>query len=113
MRRHLAWFLLALAACSSQDRTRLAVTVYSDLSIPMQIDTLRIEVQGPTGAPQQVEYALATQPTEGKVILPVQTILVPQGKKDDARRTFQEVMTRFPQGTGAQEARAAMTALGQ
>jgi hypothetical protein len=85
MRRRHAWFFLlgALAACSSQDRTRLAVTVYSDLLIPTEIDTLRIEVQGPTGL-KQVDYALAAQTTQGKYTLPVQTILVPQGGKEDA-----------------------------
>jgi hypothetical protein len=86
MRRHHRFLLacaLALAACSSQDRTRLAVTVYSDLTVPTEIDSLRIEVQGPTGT-TNVEYVLATQPTPGRFVLPVQTVLVPQGQKDDA-----------------------------
>ena len=36
-----------------------------------------------------------------------------QGKVDDARRTFQEVVTRFPQGLGANEARAALAGSAQ
>jgi predicted negative regulator of RcsB-dependent stress response len=46
-------------------------------------------------------------------LLRVGQLLARQGRKDDARRTFQEVVTRFPQGAGAQEARTAMAALGQ
>ncbi|HEX6852318.1 MAG TPA: tetratricopeptide repeat protein [Candidatus Polarisedimenticolaceae bacterium] len=46
-------------------------------------------------------------------LLRVGQLLQRQGKTDEARRTFQEVVTRFPQGSGAAEARASLTALSQ
>lgn len=46
-------------------------------------------------------------------LLRVGQLLARQGKADDARRTFQEVVTRFPQGAAAQEARTALAAPGQ
>lgn len=46
-------------------------------------------------------------------LLRVAELLHRQGKADEARRTYQEVVTRFPQGLGASQARAALAAGGQ
>jgi TolA-binding protein len=61
------------------------------------------------------EIAAATDGTfpPDVALLRVGQLLARQGKTDEARRTYQEVVTKFPQGSGAQEARAALAASAQ
>lgn len=61
------------------------------------------------------ELAAATDGTfpADVALLRAGQVLQRQGKTDDARRTFQEVVTRFPQGSASAEARAALAAAAQ
>jgi len=62
--RRVYWTLslfAGLAACSSQDNnTKIVVAVWSDLAVPTEMDSVRIDVQGPTAASQPTTFPLAT-----------------------------------------------------
>jgi hypothetical protein len=86
MRRHqiagAAFLALALGACSkSKDNTELVVTVWSDLTVPGEMDALRIRV---TGSEQTIDhpFRLSSSPQPGTYQIPVQLGLVPAGNKD-------------------------------
>ena len=85
MRRHQVGFFLcalALTACSkSKDNTELVVTVWSDLSVPTEMDALRIRVMGKE---QTVDhpFKLSGDRQAGTYQIPVQLALVPAGQKD-------------------------------
>lgn len=78
MRRALVLFVLAVVlapACKEKDNTKVVVAVWSDLAVPTELDSIRIDVAGPT------QTGTKTLPlTAGK--LPVQLTLVPEGAKD-------------------------------
>jgi hypothetical protein len=70
-------FALALGACSkSNDSTELAVTVWSDLSVPLEMDALRIQVTGEQPMPDQL-YRLSADQRPGTYQIPVQLVLAP------------------------------------
>ena len=79
MRRAL-WILALLGgfagACSSKNNTEIAVVVWSDLTVPTEIDTIRVDVKGPNSAPSGT-FHLATSNENGKTTLPVVAVLVP------------------------------------
>ena len=85
MRRHQIALLvlpLALATCSrARDNTELVVTVWSDLSVPADMDEIRLQV---SGEEQSVDrpFQLSGTLQPGRFQMPVQLALVPAGAKD-------------------------------
>jgi len=73
--------MIAVLSCQSQDKTRLAVTVYSDLTVPTEIDTIRIEHQEGSNK-DQLTTALITGEKAGTSKLPVRLVMAPLGAKD-------------------------------
>ncbi len=85
MRRAL-WTLALLGnlagACSSQEsNTRIVVVVWSDLTIPTEIDSIHIDVTGPTSA-RTGSFPLTTGNETGKSKLPVVLALVQASNQD-------------------------------
>jgi hypothetical protein len=81
MRQPLAVLALAFAlapACSSKDNTKIVVAVWSDLAVPAELDSVRIDITGPTSTTTQT-YALAAG---SKTTLPIELELVPLDAKD-------------------------------
>jgi hypothetical protein len=73
---------LWLGGCSqSKDNTELVVTVWSDLKIPTEMDTVRIRVMGKE---QTIDhpFQLSADGRPGTYRIPVQLALVPAGAKD-------------------------------
>ena len=79
--RRVCWMLSllgGLAACSSQDKnTKIVVAVWSDLAVPSEMDSIHIDVQGPTAASPAKTFALTTSDD-----LPVVLALVPPNNQD-------------------------------
>jgi hypothetical protein len=67
--------------CKSQDNTKIVVAVWSDLVVPTELDTVRIDVTGPTGKSSD-SFPLTTGAGPGKTKLPVELALVPTGAKN-------------------------------
>jgi hypothetical protein len=79
MRRALIGFACASAlasACESQDNTKVVVAVWSDLSVPAEIDAIRIDATGPGGKNSK------KLPMSGPAALPAILDLVPLAAKD-------------------------------
>lgn len=77
-------FLVMLPACFHKlDRrgTRVVVAVWSDLAVPSELDSIRIDVTGPTGNSSDI-FHLSASDEPGKSSLPVQLSLVPLGAED-------------------------------
>ena len=72
---------LALGACKSKDNTELVVTVWSDFSIPTEMDALRIRVMSKEKMVDH-PFQLTANNEAGKYQIPVQLALVPDGAKD-------------------------------
>jgi hypothetical protein len=72
--------MMLWAACTSQDKTRIVVVVGSDLSVPGEMDTIRIDVSGPNETKSK-NFPLATT---GKMRLPIAYDLAPGGSQDEA-----------------------------
>jgi hypothetical protein len=84
MRRVLALLLLAIAlapACKEKDNTKIVVAVWSDLAVPIELDTVRIDVSGPTQTGSKT-FLLTSGSEAGKTMLPAQLELVPLGEKN-------------------------------
>ena len=82
MRRALAVLVIALApACKSQDNTKIVVAVWSDLSVPSELNGVRIDVTGPTSGGSKT-FALTTGSESGKTKLAAEIEIVPLGAKD-------------------------------
>jgi fibro-slime domain-containing protein len=64
------------AACKSRDNTGIVVAVWSDLAIPSQLDSIRIDVTGPAASSTQ------SFPLISASQLPVHLALVPRAAKD-------------------------------
>ena len=82
MRR--AFLLLAIAlapACKRQDNTKIVVAVWSDLAVPTESDTIRIEVAGPNGNTSD-SFRLTAGAEPGKTKLPAVLELVPLAAKN-------------------------------
>ncbi|HJX66910.1 MAG TPA: hypothetical protein VJ860_23510, partial [Polyangia bacterium] len=79
--RRTYWMLSLLAglgACSSQDKnTKIVVVVWSDLTIPTEMDRIQIDVQGPTAASPPTTFPLTTSDE-----LPAVLVLVPPNNQD-------------------------------
>ena len=81
MRQTLAFLALAIAlapACSSKDNTKIVVAVLSDLAVPSELDSVRIDITGPTSSTTQ-SYALGAG---SKTMLPIELELVPLDAKN-------------------------------
>ena len=81
MRQTIAFLALAIAlapACSSKDNTKIVVAVLSDLAVPSELDSVRIDITGPTSSTTQ-SYALGAG---SKTTLPIELELVPLDAKD-------------------------------
>lgn len=84
MRRVLwmASLLGGLAACSSQkSNTEIVVAVWSDLTVPTEIDSIHIDVKGPNSE-RTGSFLLTTGNEKGKTKLPVVLALVPPNNQD-------------------------------
>jgi hypothetical protein len=84
MRRTLVVLALVSAlapACKDKDNTKIVVAVWSDLAVPAELDTIRIEVTGPTGTGSKT-FVLTAGSEAGKTRLPATLDLVPLGAKD-------------------------------
>ena len=82
MRRILAWLALGMVlapACKDQDNTKIVVAVWSDLAVPSELDSVRIDVAGPTSSGSKT-FPLTAGGGTNK--LPVQLELVPLDAKD-------------------------------
>jgi len=74
--------ILALAhACKSKDNTKIVVAVWSDLGVPNELDTVRVDVTGATGN-RSGFFPLTAGSEPGKSKLPIQLELVPLAAKD-------------------------------
>jgi hypothetical protein len=84
MRRTVALFalLLGLVSCKSRENTKVVVVVWSDLTIPTEIDSVRIDVVSPNGGSSDL-IPLTSGPTAGKTGLPAKLALVPVGNKNE------------------------------
>lgn len=84
MRRACSLLALALAlfpACKKDsDNTKIVVAVWSDLAVPGELDSVRIEVAGPTEIGTRT-FQLATSNEAGRYQLPIELQLVPLGDK--------------------------------
>jgi hypothetical protein len=86
MRRTLAFLamLSALApACKSQDNTKIVVAVWSDLAVPAELDTIRIDVVS-SGGTSSDDFHLRAGGEPGKTMLPAELALVPLAAKDES-----------------------------
>jgi len=84
MRRALAMLAIVLAlapACKSKDNTKIVVAVWSDLAVPVKLDTIRIDVNG--NSKTSDSFPLTSGTSAGKSTLPVELQLVPLGAKDE------------------------------
>jgi hypothetical protein len=84
MRRVLwmASLLGGLAACSSQkSNTEIVVAVWSDFTVPTEIDSIHIDVKGPNSE-RTGSFLLTTGNEKGKTKLPVVLALVPPNNQD-------------------------------
>jgi hypothetical protein len=72
---------LAFAACTTKDPTELVVTVWSDFSVPSEMDSLRIRVAGKQDSKDH-PFPLTSTKEPGKYSIPVQLALVPAGPRD-------------------------------
>jgi hypothetical protein len=97
-------------ACSTEPRGELVVVVQTDMSLPKDIDTIRIEVLV-YGAPKHDEYYEKIGTDEGSILLPATLgLLVPddpstpvtvrvtarRGGRDGEVRVLREVVTTVP-----------------
>jgi Uncharacterized conserved protein len=74
--------LAGLAACSSQkSNTEIVVAVWSDLTVPTEIDSIHIDVKGPNSE-RTGSFLLTTGNEKGKTKLPVVLALVPPNNQD-------------------------------
>ena len=83
--RRVLWMLSllgGLAACSSQkSNTEIVVAVWSDLTVPTEIDSIHIDVKGPNSE-RTGSFLLTTGNEKGKTKLPVVLALVPPNNQD-------------------------------
>jgi hypothetical protein len=78
----MASLLGGLAACSSQkSNTEIVVAVWSDLTVPTEIDSIHIDVKGPNSE-RTGSFLLTTGNEKGKTKLPVVLALVPPNNQD-------------------------------
>jgi hypothetical protein len=77
----LAVALTLLPACGSKDDTKIVVAVWSDLTVPSELDSVRIDVAGPTDKTFAV-FPLTASAESGKTQLPALLELVPLGAHD-------------------------------
>ncbi len=81
-----------LGACSSQDsHTKIVVAVWSNLAVPTEMDSIRVDVSGSTASPP-VEFPLTTGNESGKTRLPVVLEVV---SPDNQGREFEVTATAF------------------
>lgn len=77
----LALLLSFAAACKSKDDTEIVVAVWSDLAVPTEIDTVRVDVTGPTDNSSN-SFALTAGGEADETKLPVRLELVPLAAKN-------------------------------
>jgi hypothetical protein len=99
----LALVLLPLWGGCTKDTTKIVVAVWSDLTIPAELDTVRIEVAGPSGNSTD-DFPVTAGSENHKSKLPVQLELVPLGAKD-ATFTVKAIAVRSGAEVVSQSAR--------
>jgi hypothetical protein len=84
-----SWWLLALfiglfPSCkTTKDSTSLAVTVFSDIPVPSQLDGITIVAKGPRTS-KTMHFPLTSGQAGDTYVLPVRTVLVPADVRDSA-----------------------------
>lgn len=69
-------------ACSNNDNnTKIVLRVWSDFTVPTEMNIIRVAVKGPTDS-RSVPFQLAASPQVGKSTLPVVVVLVPPDNKN-------------------------------